>query len=178
MTRRLAELFDLTDDDDVSKIDVQQSAIETDNSELPVINAETLKTIEIVERSLSDVQKLDKTDQELDELSQLAKDAFNNLLDLGMQVESRFSAEIFNSASSFLNHAITAKTAKINKKLKMIDLQLKKIDLQRKLDSVKPDGTPSGDENVTDLGTAQPIDRNELLKLILNRSQPNNQQKD
>jgi hypothetical protein len=37
-------------------------------------------------------------------------------MDLGFQVESRFSSEIFNSASSMLGHAITAKTAKINKK--------------------------------------------------------------
>jgi hypothetical protein len=36
-----------------------------------------------------------------------------------MQVDSRFSSEIFSVASNMLGHAITAKTAKMNKKLKM-----------------------------------------------------------
>lgn len=49
-----------------------------------------------------------------------------------MQVEARFSAELFNAAGTMLGHAITAKTAKINKKLKMIELQLKKALLDQK----------------------------------------------
>jgi len=60
-----------------------------------------------------------------------------------------------------LNHAITAKTAKLNKKLKMIDLQLKKATLdqrQAKVDE-KIDNIPLGD-------VGQTLDRNELLRLL------------
>jgi hypothetical protein len=60
-----------------------------------------------------------------------------------------------------LNHAITAKTAKLNKKLKMIDLQLKKATLdqrQAKADE-KIDNIPLGE-------VGQSLDRNELLRVL------------
>lgn len=84
-----------------------------------------------------------------------------------MQVDSRFSAEIFAVASTMLGHAITAKTAKVNKKLKIIDLQLKKAELDRKLSVAA-----AKEENVTkkDLGTGHVLDRNELLKEILKQN--------
>jgi hypothetical protein len=80
-----------------------------------------------------------------------------------MQVDSRFSAEIFNSASSFFGHALSAKTAKINKKLKTVQLQLQKAELDRKL-SAQQSKEPAAP---TELGTGVVIDRNELIKQIL-----------
>jgi hypothetical protein len=77
-----------------------------------------------------------------------------------MQVDSRFASEIFNSASSMLGHAITAKTAKMTKKLKMIELQLKKAALDHKM-SEKTEEI----EN-TPLGDGQALDRNELLRIL------------
>jgi hypothetical protein len=77
-----------------------------------------------------------------------------------MQVDSRFASEIFNSASSMLGHAITAKTAKMNKKLKMIELQLKKAALDHKM-------TEKTEEiENTPLGEGQVLDRNELLRIL------------
>jgi hypothetical protein len=78
-----------------------------------------------------------------------------------MQVDSRFASEIFNSASSFLGHAITSKTAKINKKLKMLDLQMKKLALEQKAQSKTEEieNTPIGEGSL--------VDRNELLRSIL-----------
>jgi hypothetical protein len=78
-------------------------------------------------------------------------------MDLGMQVDSRFASEIFSVASNMLGHAITAKTAKLDKKLKMIDLQLKKA----KLDQSTPDAEPAQQ------GTGHVLSRNELLDRIL-----------
>jgi hypothetical protein len=85
-------------------------------------------------------------------------------MDLGMQVEARFSSEIFNSAGTMLGHAITAKTAKINKKLKMLDLQLKKAALDQK--------TASKNEEIESipLGEGQSLDRNELLKTFTRKN--------
>ena len=77
-----------------------------------------------------------------------------------MQVDSRFSSEIFSVASNMLGHAITAKTAKLNKKLKMIDLQLKKAQLDQKLSSKAEEI-----EN-TPVGEGKSLDRNELLKML------------
>ena len=129
--------------------------------------------VERVENALPQVRGLNSSDDELDELGALAKDAFTNLLDLGMQVDSRFSAEIFNSASSMLGHALTAKTAKISKKLKMIDLQLKKAELDRKLSAAKQEKPEE-----TDLGTGNVVDRNQLIKMILDNAAAKNDKKD
>ena len=77
-------------------------------------------------------------------------------MDLGMNVDSRFASEIFGVASNFMNHAITAKNAKVNKKLKMIDLQLKKL----KLDKTE------GNESDVQHGEGMVLDRNEILKVF------------
>lgn len=173
MTKRLEELFDLTDDIPEEKTDIPVAEEPLDQS---IISVETLETIEKVELALPQVRGLESSDQEMDDLADMAKTAFNNLMDLGMQVESRFSAEIFNSAGTMLGHAITAKTAKLNKKLKTIDLQLKKVDLERKLAAQKPNGQSEGSS--THLGQGQTIDRNELIRAILNEANLNKQQKD
>lgn len=173
MTKRLEELFDLTDDTPEEKTDIPVAEEPLDQS---IISVETLETIEKVELALPQVRGLESSDQEMDDLADMAKTAFNNLMDLGMQVESRFSAEIFNSAGTMLGHAITAKTAKLNKKLKTIDLQLKKVDLERKLAAQKPNGQSEGSS--THLGQGQTIDRNELIRAILNEANLNKQQKD
>jgi hypothetical protein len=61
-----------------------------------------------------------------------------------------------------LGHALTAKTAKLNKKLKMIDLQLKKA----KMDQGREEETP------VETAHGQILSRNDLLeRLIGNRDQ-------
>lgn len=171
MTKKLEELFGLDFEPDGTVTDV----VDTPEPEIAkeLISPETLATIEKVESALPQVRGLESSDTELDELGSLAKDAFNNLMDLGMQVDSRFSAEIFNSASSMLGHALTAKTAKINKKLKMIDLQLKKAELDRKLSLQSKEKGPE-----TPLGTGQVLDRNELIKMIMQNGQSKVDKKD
>lgn len=101
----------------------------------------------------------------MDELASLAQESYKDLMDLGMQVDSRYSSEIFNVAGTMLGHAITAKTAKINKKLKTIDLQLKKAALDQKMQSKEKEI-----EN-TPLGEGKVLDRNELLKALISKNQ-------
>jgi hypothetical protein len=126
----------------------------------------TLSAIEKVESALPQVRGLESSDDEMDEIAGLAKEAFNNLMDLGMQTDPRFSAEIFSVGSTMLGHALTAKTAKMQKKLKMIDLQLKKAELDRKIAQANKDKSPEE----TPLGTGQVIDRNELIKMVMNNA--------
>lgn len=157
MTKKLEELFDLA------------SSGENDLTiPLPEITEEVtenaLSTLDKIEAALPQVRGLEAADTEMDELAEMATSSYKDLMDLGMQVESRFSSEIFNSASSMLGHAITAKTAKINKKLKMLDLQMKKAQLDQKMMSKTEEI-----EN-TPLGTGQSLDRNELLKMFSNKN--------
>jgi hypothetical protein len=86
-----------------------------------------------------------------------------------MQVDSRFAAEIFSVASNMLGHAITAKTAKLDKKLKTIDLQLKKMRLdqqQQILDTKENENTP-----VAQTAQGVILSRNDLLERIIGKSQ-------
>jgi hypothetical protein len=100
----------------------------------------------------------------MDELAEMATSSYKDLMDLGMQVEARFSSEIFNSAGTMLGHAITAKMAKLNAKLKRIDMQLKKAQLDMKLAS------KSEEIEATQIGEGQSLDRNELLKILMNKN--------
>lgn len=157
MTKRLEEIFELPDG-------IKQDEPETVNSSDELISQDTFSTIEKIESALPTVRGLDATDQEMDELASMAVNSYKDLQDLGMQVDSRFSAEIFSVAGTMLGHAITAKTAKINKKLKMIELQLKKASLEQK--------QQTKDEQIeaTPLGEGKSLDRNELLRVLLNKN--------
>jgi hypothetical protein len=160
MTKKLEELFELPQ----SEIDTLSIPI-PDNAGLVI--TETLDNIEKIENALPQVRGLDMADGEMDELAGLATSSYKDLMDLGMQVDSRFASEIFNSAGTMLGHAITAKTAKINKKLKMIELQLKKAQLDQKIASKTEEI-----EN-TPLGEGKALDRNELLKMLSVKSDKN-----
>lgn len=169
MTKRLEELFDLAPSEPETSSTESTDLVYEQNQ----ITPDSLAAIEKIENALPMVRGLESSDQEMDELANLAKEAFNNLLDLGMQTDPRFSAEIFSVGSTMLGHAITARTAKINKKLKMIDLQLKKAELDRKLAAGKSD-----DPDVTPLGTGEIVDRNMLMKMIFDNAAAKNDKKD
>ena len=154
MTKKLSELFELPEDIAPQRESDQVQVIEQ-------VTTQAYSNLEKIESALPQVRGLEASDTEMDELAQLAKESFDDLMELGMQVDSRFASEIFNSASSMLGHAITAKTAKLNKKLKMIDLQLKKAALDQKTTE------KTKEVESTPLGTGSVLDRNELLKMLL-----------
>lgn len=160
MSKKLADLFELPQDNEnplLTPIVVEQH----DN-----LN-NTLSNIEKIESALPQVRGLEASDTEFDELANLAISSYKDLQELGMQVDSRFSAEIFGVASNMLGHAITAKTAKVNKKLKTIELQLKKAMLDTKIAS-KVEEVES-----TPVGEGKALDRNELLKILASKSSSN-----
>lgn len=166
MTKKLEELFDL-----------QPTAAEVDAAvpELPA-NRQSLAdlddTIDKINNALPAVRGLDASDSEMDELSNLAQDSYKDLMDLGMQVDSRFASEIFNVASSMLGHAITAKTAKLDKKLKMIDLQMKKMRLDQQQQVIDAKTVGENDPLVLP-GTGVVLSRNDLLERLLSRKDQN-----
>lgn len=123
MTKKLEELFDIASSEENELNEPIPGVAEE-------VTKEALTNLEKIETALPTVRGLEASDREMDELSKKAETSFQDLMDLGMQVDSRFSGDIFSVASNMLNHAITAKTAKLNKKLKMIDLQLKESNIR------------------------------------------------
>lgn len=167
MTRKLEELFDLApaDPDGIDIVSDNQSGNDIQTN-LPII-PETLAALDKIEEALPAVRGLEASDTEMDELAAKATENFDNLMDLGMQVDSRYASEIFSVASTMLGHAITAKTAKMNKKLKMIQLQLQKAKL---------DQTAVAGEAAVPSAEGRILDRNELLRHLSQRDveKPNN----
>jgi len=159
MTKKLEELFDLPTTeglvDEVTPDNVPEPIPENN----PVMQ-NTLSELDKVQAALPLVRGLEASDTEMDDLAGKAVKGYEDMMDLGMNVDSRWASDIFGVASTMLGHAITAKTAKLNKKLKMVDLQLKKANLDQKVNVNK--------EETVD-GTGVVLDRNALLDRLLNK---------
>ena len=101
----------------------------------------------------------------------MATDSYDELMTLGMQVDSRFASEIFGVASNMLGHAITAKTAKMDKKLKMIDLQLKKMRLDQQQAVIDAKAADAGTGEAMQTAQGMVLSRNDLLERLLSKDQ-------
>lgn len=159
MTKKLEELFNLDEKaQPVPELELPLDMPVKDHTPVRSVD-ESYAEVERITQSLPAIKELnDLGDAELDDLAEKAEKAYDDLMDLGMNVEVRYSGRIFEVASSMLGNAITAKTAKLDKKLKAVDLQLKKL----KMDKDSPE-----DPNDIVNGTGYVItDRNELLKKL------------
>ena len=99
----------------------------------------------------------DVLDTEIDDIARKAMTSYDDLMNLGMNVEARFAAPIFDSASKMLGHAVTAKLGKAQKKLKEAELKLKAIKMG--------EADRNSDENMVEM-TATVYDRNQLIKTM------------
>lgn len=156
MTKKLEEIFDLPE---VKKEKpVLEKEVDVSKTELVDLNA-SLAHVENVSKSLPQIQELDNLDdRDLDALATKAEQAYDDLMDLGMNVEVRYAGRIFEVAGTMMKNAIDAKSAKIDKRLKAVDLQLKKLKIDR---------DAGGDDDNMLNGQGYVItDRNELLKKL------------
>ena len=156
MTKKLEEVLNLPENKKIvkeeSKVKEKPEAFLRDMAEFDKITA-----------ALPQVKGLgDISDKEFDALADRATNAYDDLMDLGMNVEARYSGRIFEVAGTMLKNAIDAKAAKIDKKLKMIELQLKKqkIDQEANSDNTKGLDIPGNGYIVAD--------RNSLLEKLKN----------
>ena len=172
MTRKLEDILNLPNVKEAfAKVDAKEK--NRDDKDKPTIpknvDPQTAKALEKtyqefdkIAASLPQVKGLgDLSDLELDKLAMEAEDSYKNLMDLGMNVDSRYSGRIFEVASSMLRNAIDAKSQKIDKKLKIVELQLKKLKIDK-------DGSDNGSEPVESEGMII-SDRNDLMKKLLKK---------
>src|SRR5210317_468480 len=166
MTKKLEELFnvEVSEEMPLSKEENIKNIDTVTADDIPELQT-AMANVDKIDAALPSVRELDTSDKEMDEIADLAKDTFKDLMDLGMNVEARFSGEIFNNASRMLDTALSAKQHKVNKKLRMVDLQIKKATLDAKL-------AKQARENGDDLedGQGHAIDRTQLLQEILGRN--------
>ena len=153
MTKKLEELFNLADTDPE-----EDKALPVEHQEVMDMER-SYKEAEAIAATLPVITELNNLDEaELDELSKKAEAAYDNLMDLGMNVEVRYASRIFEVASSMLGHAITAKSNKVEKKLKAIDIQLKKYKIDKD-NNEDPNNVLNGQGYII-------TDRNELIKKL------------
>jgi hypothetical protein len=156
MTKRLEEILNLPDAEPV----IVPASV--DKAPVPTFDLqEKLEEFDKIAAALPRVKGLgDVSDAELDALASKAEQAYDDLMNLGMNVEARYGARMFEVAAQMMSAAITAKTNKIDKKLKMVDLQLKKLAIDKK------HGEGSGD---TMEGEGYIVtDRNSILEKLKN----------
>jgi hypothetical protein len=155
MTKKLEELLNLPSQD-------QDPIIEKIESSPQVIDLEDkLEQFDKIASALPRVKGLgDISDAELDALADKAEKAYDDLMDLGMNVEARYGSRMFEVAAQMMNAAITAKTNKIEKKLKMVDLQLKKLAIDKK-NNEKDSNTVQGEGYIL-------TDRNSIMEKLKN----------
>jgi hypothetical protein len=157
MTKKLEEMLDLPESKEIIK--------EAKAKPEPIVqHKESLRDIaefDKISSALPAVKGLGQmADTELNDIADRALTAYEDLMDLGMNVEARYSGRVFEVAGGMLKTGLDAKVAKLDKKLKMIDLQLKK----EKMD--KDGGIGDGDM-VNGEGYVV-TDRNSLLEKLKN----------
>ena len=163
MTKKLEDLLNLPDSKEIIETAKAQES-EQKSYELQK-QQEAFRDIEEFDKiasALPAVKGLGQmADDELNEIANKAMAAYDDLMDLGMNVESRYSGRVFEVAGNMLKTSLDAKTAKLDKKLKMIDLQLKK----EKMDK---DGKAPGEGDVLNGEGYIVTDRNSLLEKLKN----------
>ena len=160
MTKKLEELLNGAPTEE----DSLPVEIDAEESKDQIVELErNLQEVDSIEKALSTVELDDRSnDTELDEIAVKADTTFDNLMDLGMNVEARFSGQIFDTASKMLQIKLNAKQSKVDKKLKMLELQIRKKALDARIER---DSGQNGAVN----GAATVMSRNELLDKILNK---------
>jgi hypothetical protein len=154
MTKKLEELFNL---DEHIKADPDVEIESKEHEEITDLD-KNFQQVQEITKSLPMIPELENLgEKELDDLAKKAETAYDDLMDLGMNVEVRYSGRIFEVAGTMMKNAIDAKSVKIEKKLKAIDLQLKKYKIDK--DFAGDDDSIPGEAYIIS-------DRNELLKKL------------
>jgi hypothetical protein len=162
MTKKLSELFDLPTDLPPTDSSESNEALKAIAENQDII-ARVDDAIDKIDIALPTVRDLEASDDEMDELADLAKSKFEDLMDLGMNMDPRFGGVVFQTAGTLLGHAITAKTAKMDKKLRMVQLQLQKARLDHQMTKDNPEDRPVDGQGIV-------LDRNALLEQILQKN--------
>lgn len=154
MTKKLETLFNLDDSEESAKEPIKKPV----HQEIQSVD-DSYRAVQEITQTLPQITELDNLGEtELDDLASKAEQAYDDLMDLGMNVEVRYSGRIFEVAASMMSNAINAKTAKIDKKLKAVDLQLKKLKIEKDAGD-DPNDVINGQGYII-------TDRNDLIKKL------------
>lgn len=127
--------------------------------------SEAMEISERINTALAEVRGMESHDGEMDEISRMAVESYEELMRLGMNMTDMAAGPVFSNASQMLKIALEARDSKVTRKLKQIDLMLKKANLDARIRKAEK---PSDDEEAE----AQVFDRNALLKMLGDDNKP------
>jgi hypothetical protein len=166
MTKKLEEEFNLPPlkealadaENEAVTEEPDEEVIEKEKLPIDAVEIQTaLKAADKIDQALPTVRGLESHDLDMDSYATQAEQAFRDLMDLGMNVETRHAGDIFAAAQRMLKNSIENKA---DKKLKMIEMQLKKMKLDQ--DENGNSGAIQGKGYVI-------ADRNDILKSFLDQ---------
>ena len=167
MTKKLEDILNLPKFTDEDSPTMEEAKVFIEENRQMITQVDS--AIDKLDAAMPGVRALDAADDEMDDLADIAKNRAEDLLDLGMNVDPRFAGVILQTASTMLGLAITAKTAKIDRKLRTLQLQMAKAKLDHQI--AKDAGREASKSNSPVDGQGIVLDRNELLREILNNQQ-------
>ena len=150
MTRKLEEEFNLPPIEEVLP-PVEKKEEKKEITEVEI--KEALTNAEKIDSALPKVKDLEIHDEEMEDIAQKAIDSYDELMNLGMNVQDAHEGRVFETASKMLQIAMDSKNAKVDKKLKMIDLQIRKMRLDQ-------------NEGVEQSNEGSVMDRNHILQIL------------
>lgn len=164
MTKKLEETFNMAP---------MEPEDDSNEEETPSVE-ESTAMIEALENSIAETDKIDAAlpsvsdlnehDKDMDDIHQKAIKTFDELVQLGMNVEVHAGAKLLETANQMLKTAMEAKDSKVDRKLRMINLQLAKARLDHAIEKEENKNKATEEEIETEGKVV--LDRNELLKRI------------
>ena len=163
MTKRLEEEFNLPHMDEITKLTQE-------NNDNPIVQESCKEILDVEEamsvsdkinNALAEVRGMEAHDSEMDDIASQAVESYEQLMSLGMNMTDMAAGPVFSNAAAMLKIALEAKDSKTTRKQKRIDLMLKKANLDAR--------TAAKEDSATE-ATATLLDRNDLLKLMANKS--------
>ena len=114
MTKKLEETFNLPSISEISQDDIkdmQNNNFADGALPYPVFDKEkeALSLADKIDKALPAVKDINTSDEDMDRYADKAEKAFEDLMDLGFNVEDRNAGHIFASAQTMLKNAIEAK---------------------------------------------------------------------
>tara|TARA_B100000424_G_scaffold99771_1_gene74845 strand:- start:2936 stop:3415 length:480 start_codon:yes stop_codon:yes gene_type:complete len=150
MTKKLEELFNLPSQDQDLEEQIVPEYVPLEQAQ------EQLDLAKKIDNALPQISGVDTTDQDMDIYADKAVKAFDDLMQLGYNVEDRHAGHVFAAAHAMLKNAIDAKNSKADRKLRAVELQLKKLRLDQQQDNNQKPNTIETEQVIR-------IDRNSLL---------------
>ena len=153
MTKKLEELFNLPSQDQDLEDQIVPEYVPLEQAQ------EQLDLAKKIDNALPQISGVDTTDQDMDIYADKAVKAFDDLMQLGYNVEDRHAGHVFAAAHAMLKNAIDAKNSKADRKLRAVELQLKKLRLDQQQDNNQKPNTIETEQVIR-------IDRNSLLSKL------------